>query len=287
MAAGAVAGLGAVGSIFGGLFGAGASSTAADQYIAALQQAQTELTGSSGNALKYLTPYTNTGSTATAQLQDLLGTPGKGLLTPWDQQFTAPTEAQAEATPGFKFQLKQGEDAIQNSTAGKGSLLTGRTLADLNNFAQGTASQNYQNVFNNAFTQYRSAYDTFLNNQNNTYNRLMGASGQGLNAAGTSAGITMNTGENIASLIGQEGAARAAGTIGSANAYGSILPGIANSIGGLSIGSLMNPSSTTNLMTPSYMPGGGTGFPGFDPNGTGMLPLSALNNVQMPTVPTY
>jgi hypothetical protein len=228
------AGLSGIGSIFGGLFGSNASQQASQQYIKALQQAQQFLGGQEKQGLQNYQPYLDTGSTATRSLSDLLGTPGQGLLTPWTQQFTAPTAAQAEQTPGYQFQLQQGENAIQNSAAGKGSLLSGRTLADLNNYAQGTASTNYQNTFNNALTQYGTAYQTFLNNQNNTYNRLFGASGLGLQAAGGAGNLISGIGGDIASLYAQQGAAKAGGTIGSANALGGILPGLSNAFLGLS-----------------------------------------------------
>jgi len=233
------AGIGAAGSIFGGLFGGSASEKAAKQYEQALQQAEDWLKGQEQQGLQNYAPWQNAGASATNTLASLLGTPGQGLLTPWTQTFTAPTEAEAEATPGFQFQLHTGENAMQNSAAGNGSLLTGRTLADLNNFAQGTASTNYQNTFNNALAQYQSAYNTFLNNQNNTYSRLMGVSGEGLQAAGGEGQLISGIGGDIASLMGQKGAAAAQGTIGAANAYGSIIPGIANSIGGMGMLSML------------------------------------------------
>lgn len=226
-------GLSALGSLFGGIFGGQASSRAADAYQRALIGAQNFEQGQEKTATGYLSPWTTGGGTSATTLSNLLGTPGSGLLTPWTKTFTAPTEAEAENTPGYKFQLKAGEDAIQNSAAGKGSLLTGRTLGDLNNFAQGTASANYQNVFNNALTQYQSAYNDFRNNQNDQYQKLLGFSGQGLTGAGTSAGLTQQFGSDIASLMAKQGAVQAGGILGQANAYGSILPGLASSIGNM------------------------------------------------------
>lgn len=252
------AGIGAAGSLFGGLFGASASGKASAQYIKALQEAQTFLQGQEQTGLQNFQPYLNAGKGATTTLSSLMGTPGQGLLKNWTGQFTAPTAAQAAATPGYQFQLQQGENAMQNSAAGQGGLLSGRTLADLNNFAQGAASTNYQNTFNNALTQYNSAYNTFLNNQNNQYSRLMGVAGQGLQGAGLAGNLIQGVGGDIASLMGQKGAAAAQGTIGQANAYGSILPGIANSIGNYGMLSMLNGSnagpsfdSSTWLNTPS------------------------------------
>lgn len=219
-----------IGSLFGGLFGGNAASKASEQYIKALQQAQQSLQGSEDKGLANYQPYLQGGAQAEGTLSQMLATPGQGLLTPWTQQFTAPTAQQAEQTPGYQFQLQQGENALQNSAAARGGLLSGRTLGDMNNYAQGVASTNYQNVFNNALTQYQSAHNTFQNNQNNTYQRLMGMSGQGLNAAGGAGQLISGIGGDIASLYGQQGAARAAGTMGAANAYGSIIPGIGNAI---------------------------------------------------------
>lgn len=279
--------IGGAGSLFGGLFGGMASSRASGQYVKALQQAQQSLQGQEDKGLANYQPYLSAGSTAAKTLGDLTATPGQGLLTPWNQRFTAPTEAQAEATPGYKFQLQQGENALQNSAAGKGSLLSGRTMADLNNYAQGTASANYQNVFNNAFTQYQSAYQSFLNNQNDTYSRLMGVSGQGLQAAGGAGSLISGVGGDIASLYGAQGAARAGGTIGSANAYGSILPGIGNAItSGLMLGDLRGGQNNT-LQVPSggVNPWGipGTGMPGTSGGGW-MTPPEFPGNPYLPSL---
>lgn len=259
-----MAGVGAAGSLFGGLFGANASQQAAQEYEQALQKGVTSLQGNLQTGEQNYSPYLQAGNAATGTLSSLLGTPGQGLLTPWNQQFTAPTAAQAEATPGYQFQLQQGENAAQNSAAGQGSLLTGRTLAALNNFAQGTASTNYQNTFNNAQTQYNSAYNTFLNNQTAQYSRLMGLSGEGLQAAGGEGQLISGIGGDIASLYGQQGAAAAQGTIGAANAYGSILPGIANSVGNYGVLSMLNgntsSSSPYSLSNPAYAATPGVGL---------------------------
>jgi hypothetical protein len=258
----------AAGSLFGGLFGGNASQQAAQQYEQALQKGVTSLQGNLQTGEANYQPYLNAGQGATNTLASLMGTPGQGLMTPWSQQFTAPTAAQAAQTPGYQFQLQQGENAAQNSAAGQGSLLSGRTLASLNDFAQGTASTNYQNTFNNSLTQYNSAYNSFLNNQQNQYSRLMGMSGQGLQAANGEGQLIQGIGGDIASLYGQQGAAKAQGTIGAANAYGSIIPGMANGMmNGMTLsmlnggtqnqGPMTNFDSSTWMGTPSYMPGGG------------------------------
>lgn len=230
--------LGGVGSLFGGLFGGNASANAAQAYIKALQQAQQFLGGQEQKGLANYQPYLQGGAQAQGILSQMLGTPGQGLLTPWTQQFTAPTAEEAAKTPGYQFQLQQGENALQNSAASRGGLLSGRTLADMNNYAQGMASTNYQNTFKNALTQYQSAYQTFLNNQNNQYSRLMGQTGQGLSAAGGAGSLISGIGGDIASLYGAQGSAAAQGIMGQSNAYSSIFPGISNAM--LNYGLLKN-----------------------------------------------
>ena len=227
------AGIGAAGSLFGGLFGGSASSRASKQYIDALKQAEQWMQGQEKEGLANYQPYLSAGAGATGMLSEMLGTPGQGLLTPWTQQFQAPTAEQAAQTPGYQFQLQQGENALQNSAAARGGLLSGGTLADMNKYAQGLASSNYQNVFNNALTQYQSAYQTFLNNQQNTYGRLMGLSGQGLSAAGGAGNLISGIGGDIASLMGQQGAARAGGTMGEANSIVGMIPGLTGSLSDL------------------------------------------------------
>lgn len=235
-----------LGSLFGGIMGSNASKKAAQQQIEADQKGIGTIQGSETSALGQLSPYTSAGSKATGSLSDMLSTPGQGLLTPWTQQFTAPTADQAAATPGYQAQLKAGEDALQNSAAARGGLLSGRTAADLNSYAQGLASTNYQNTFQNSLQQYQSAYNTFQNNQANTYNRLFGVSGQGLQAANSAANVNMGAGQDIAGLQSAQGAAAAGGTLGSANAWSNAIGGIAGAAGqAFSPLSRMNPMGNT------------------------------------------
>jgi hypothetical protein len=260
--------LGGLGSLFGGLFGGNASSQASKQYMAALQQAEQYMQGQEGQGLSNYSPYLQGGAQASGLLSEMLGTPGKGLLTPWTQQFQAPTAAQAAQTPGYQFQLQQGENAVQNSAAAQGGLLSGGTLASMNQYAQGLASTNYQNTFNNAQTQYQDAYNTFLNNQANTYGMLSGQAAQGLQAAGGAGNLISGIGGDIASLLGQKGAAQAGGTIGAANAYGSILPGISNALGNYGMLSQMN---GVGGMGGEYGPGGTPPFTPFPTLGAGAV----------------
>lgn len=164
------------------------------------------------------------------ELQDAMGTQGMASLNPattaGNGQFqpgtvyggptggfagtngqTSPLQA-LENTPGYQFSLQQGLQGVENSAAARGMQLSGATLKDLNNYAQGTAQQTYNTQVSDA----------------------MQMAGLGSGAAGTASGNTVSTGANIGNTLtatgGQIGSnmigagnAMAAGQVGSANAY--------------------------------------------------------------------
>lgn len=156
-------------------------------------------------------------------------------------QFTAPTAAQAAASPGEQFALQQGEAAVQAGASANGSLLTGGTLNAENQYAQNLASEQYNNVYNQALQTYNTNYNTWANQQANEYNRLASLAGMGqttaqqltsagLQSAGQVGSTLSNTGSQIASDYNNAAAATASGYIGSANALGGALTGSTNSL---------------------------------------------------------
>src|SRR5437899_2493679 len=184
-------------------------------------------------------PWLAAGKEGLFNLQNLTNTPGEGLLTPWTEQFQAPTLEQAQNEPGYKFAEQQGEEALQNSAGARGSLLSGNTLEALNNYAQNSATTNYSNVYSRALQQYQQRYGIFENNQTNTFNRLAALSGTGQTAATTLGSEGQQAASNIGNInltsgaqIGQDyqnaAAARASGYVGSANAWSGSINGISN-----------------------------------------------------------
>ena len=84
--------------------------------------------------------------------------------------FQAPTADSIYSDPSYAFRLKEGQDALERSAAGRGVLRTGGTLKDILSYGQNYASQEYGNIFDRAGRaydyQYRAARDewspTFL-----------------------------------------------------------------------------------------------------------------------------
>ena len=134
----------AVGNVVGGAIAAqGASdaasqSAAASRYAADLQKQMFDIT----NAQQ--APYREAGYSALGDIANL-----KDYLT---SQFT-PEKFKEGLDPGYAFRLQQGEMANQRAANVSGGALSGNTLAGLNAYNQGMASQEFQNSFNRYQTQ--------------------------------------------------------------------------------------------------------------------------------------
>jgi hypothetical protein len=165
---------------------------AANIQAAGAQQAYGDLSklyGQAGNALttnytQALQPFLQaqqTGKAGTTALTDALGITGD------------PTQVQARlaATPGYQFQLDQGNENILRNQAATGQLNSGKTNLDLQRFGQGLADTTYQ--------QYVQNLQPFL--------------GYNLSAAGGGAGVQTGLGSGLAGLdTGQAQAAYGADT---------------------------------------------------------------------------
>lgn len=175
--------------------------------------------------------------------------------------FTAPTAAQAEATPGYQFQMQQGEQALQQSAAARGNLLTGGTAEAVNNYAQGLASTNYQNVYNNALNTYGTNYNAYQQNQANQYNRLASLAGVGQTTAQTLGSLGQSTANSVTN--NELGTAQAIGQQGN-NAAAANASGILNSASAINQGISGGLSSLSNLYQLGQLNGGSSGGYGYN-----------------------
>ncbi len=104
----------------------------------------------------------NTGLTAPYTPQPYTG--GTYQAPEWTEQFTAPTIAQAEAEPGYKFALEQGLQGLERGAAARGSVLSGGTQKALNRYGAQAAAQNYGQVYNRAAGEYDTRRQNFMGN---------------------------------------------------------------------------------------------------------------------------
>lgn len=186
---------------------AGAQKSGAEQALAVQQQNQAK-------AIAAQQPYATAGQQGVNTLAQRLSTPGQGLLQGFDEQFQAPTLEQAQQTPGYQFALNEGIGALDKSAAAKGNLFSGSQGKALEQYGQGLADQNYQQIYNNAMGEYQNRFNVFETNQGNEYNRLMGLTGVGQNAANAEGKIYTDSGNSQASQINNAAAARASGYAG-------------------------------------------------------------------------
>ena len=146
---------------------------------------------------KLLQPYTEAGIPALEQQQTLLGLKGP----------EAEQAAIARLTGGetFKALAQQGENALLQQASATGGLRGGNIQA--------------------ALGQFRPQLLSSLIEQQ--YGRLGGMTSMGQASAAGVGASGMETGTNIANLLGQQGAAEAGGILGEAKAYGQLfnLPG--------------------------------------------------------------
>lgn len=118
--------------------------------------------------------------------------------------------------PGYQQMLKSGTQAIEGSSAPKWGSMSGATLKSLQDYGMGTASKEIGNIFN----------------------RYSSLAGIGQNAGNQIGAMGQNTANNVTDLITGTGNARAAGQIGSANAWNGGVNNLAGLMGDFNLSSL-------------------------------------------------
>lgn len=99
-------------------------------------------------------------------------------------------------SPDYQFRLNEGLNAVQGSAAAQGGLYSGNALRGISDYAQGTASSEFNNYFN----------------------RQLALAGMGQTATTQAGNAALTTGTNVGNLLVNQGNARASGITGQANA---------------------------------------------------------------------
>lgn len=250
------AGVSGAASLGGSLLSSGAASSAASQQANAANNATAASQQEAAQTRADLAPYNQAGQTGANTLLSTLGLPGGNGINLLQANGLSgltfnPTQAQLAATPGYQFDLAQGEQGVANSNAAQGRGISGAALKGAANYATGLA--------NNTLTTQQGI---FQQNLGNVLNPLQNVANLGENAAAQTGQLgTANINAANASAIGGANAS-AAGTVGSANA-------IAGGIGSLG-------SSPLNFQLYNQLLGGGNtanGGAGNTDNGTVDTPI--------------
>jgi hypothetical protein len=102
--------------------------------------------------------------------------------------------------PGYAWRLKMGQDQAARTANLSGGALSGNALTGLQDYTQGSASQEYNNTFNRFQTQ-----------RSNIYNTLASIAGLGQTSLGQTTQAGTQAGSNLASLNVAGGNAAAGG----------------------------------------------------------------------------
>lgn len=254
-------------SIYGANKAADAQTTASQNAIGLakdqMQQNQTNFQpwiNSGQNSNQLVNFLTGAGTTASPGYNGNAGGQG-ALTTPF-----APTMAQLEQTPGYKFVLGQGLKSTQNSYASKGLGSSGAAMKGAADYTTGLAGTTYQQQFQNYWNQNKSIYDM-----------LTGQSAQGIQAAG---GVT---GANTSLTNSNMNA-----TIGAGNAQAAFYNSIGPSIGGAFNGAAgaYNNAQAYNLLG-GYLSNGTPNSPSYGPMSIGGAPLDGYTSgTSLPWTPS-
>ena len=245
-------GFGGFGNIAGSLLGGGGSGggtmASIRQKILAAQQAQQ----AAGQPASQPAPFDpsatqtisgNMGAASTTTSHGMMSPTGQPMIPPGPNQTPFPSQgplanytggginvdpASVGTTPqnimdspAYQFRLNQGNQAVQQSAAAKGSLLTGGTLKDMQDYAQGLASTEFGNQWDRDYRL--SALNSGISegNAGRTLSGLSSLMGQGYGAAGQMGGYE-----------DQSGNYAAGGTVGGQSALNQGIGGAVNTIGG-------------------------------------------------------
>lgn len=191
-------------SVVGGLLSADAQSDAAN--TAANAQSAASAAGIAEQRAQFeavralLKPYVDAGGGALLGQQNILGLNGAG---PQQAAITG-----IENSPAFTSMTEQGENAILQNASATGNLRGGNVQGALAQFRPRLLSSLIQQQFQN----------------------LGGLTSIGQNAAAGVGNAGMNTGNQVAGLLQQQGAAQAGGALANgraaANAYGAVGSGL-------------------------------------------------------------
>lgn len=237
-AAGTAAAIGAAGAIGSAGIGAASSSAAAGKAGAAADAASKQQLALWQFTNAQSQPFVQAGASAADQLK-AANTAGWGLEGQPNYlsmaQAAMPgqmTQAELEATPGYKFNLSQGLQATQNAAAAKGLGVSGAALKGAATFATGLADSTYQNQFSNAMNRAKQFLDLNTSQQGNiqnAYSRLSGTASIGANAGAQTGSQGVTAANASGNYLTQAGNANAAGSTGIGNALtGGINSGISN-----------------------------------------------------------
>ena len=230
-----------------------------------------------------LKPYTKLGKQAAAGYQ--AGMPGWADTAQYQQYMQPYTQeqyrqsplytpmvnslAELQATPGYQFQLQQGQQNLAQQAAARGGLLSGAQMKAAQGYGQQQAATGFQQAWQRAQDAYTKAFNQNLAQQGQYGNLLMGANQQAANIynTGVNTGLTAvqapySLASGMAAPMMQSNMANAAAQGQSALGIGAGIGNVAGSIYGAGkdagwFGNVPSGSSQLSTAAPGYISPGG------------------------------
>lgn len=234
-----------LGSIGAGIYGANQAKKGVNAQIEAGDRAAALEAQSAADQLKLqreiwekqqadYKPYLEQGTYGINTLGSLMKSGSGQLNNPFDTYLKSKGLAGGQfdtSNPAYQFQLKQGQQALDRSSAARGMGASGAQMKASQEYGQGLASQQYDKEYNRASSEF-----------GDYFNRLAGLSQGGQQAAGSMAqagnqyaagsGNTLGNLSNAQTgILGQQANARASGYTANANALNQGLSGLTNLYG--------------------------------------------------------
>ena len=184
------------------------------------------------------------------------GVTALNALTPLATNYTPFGMSQFQQDPGYQFRLSEGQRAMGHQAGARGGMVSGTSLKAMQDYAQNSASGEYQNAFNR--------YQTERNARLNPLQSLAGVGQTSTNFLGQAGAANAGA---VGNYLTGGAAANAAGQVGTANALTSGLGTYLNYSGGNNLVSAlrggsggMTSADVTAGMNPYFSGGAGTGF---------------------------
>lgn len=199
----------AVAVVGNAVIGAGASiyssNQAASAQKSAANQANQTQQSEFNTVQNQLAPYTSLGNSNVDKLNNMTNT---GF------NFN-PDMATLQNTPGYQFNLYQGENAVQNSMAAKGLANSGNALRGSADYASGLAANTFQQQYGNALSSYQTNLAGLQTNVNIGENAAAGVGNAALSTGNQISANQVGVGNAQAAAYTQQGNAVSS----AANAY--------------------------------------------------------------------
>lgn len=128
-------------------------------------------------------------------------------LVPLASNYTPFGMDQFQQDPGYQFRLSEGQRAMSHQAGSRGGLVSGNSLKAMQDYAQNSASGEYQNAFNRYQTE-----------RNARLNPLQSLAGVGQSATNFTGAAGAQNASNMGNYLTSGAAASAAGQVGGANA---------------------------------------------------------------------